>query len=133
MRSPESIRDSLDIYAMISRSQISKHGALSFFFKFFMKSCCHAHDWPTKRQFCQNYTLLWAKKVNRMPFFFRFITKNSMLSCPYFVKTSILKKHTALITSILLKTLCSHDILFKNFHKNPILSCSYLVKKRQFC
>ena len=61
-----------------------------------------------KRQFCQNYTILWAPKVNRMPFF-RFISnkittlmplfrqknvhslKITMLSCPYFViKTSIL-------------------------------------------
>ena len=69
MRSAEPNCDSLDVYAMLFQPQISKRGALSFFFKFFKKSCCHAHDWPTKRQFCQNYTLLWAKKVNRMPFF----------------------------------------------------------------
>ena len=29
-----------------------------------------------KRQFCQNYTILWANKVNRMPFFSNFSRKN---------------------------------------------------------
>ena len=58
-------------------------------------------------------------KVNRMLFLFRFFTKKSLLSCPYFIKnTSILLKHTALIpilvkkTSILSKTRCSHVFFF---------------------
>ena len=43
-----------------------------------------------KRQLCQNDTILWAKKVNRMPFFSDFSGKKSLLSRPYFVKkTSI--------------------------------------------
>ena len=57
-------------------------------------------------------------KVNRMLFLFRFFTKKSLLSCPYFIKnTSILLKHTALIP-ILVK---------KNFHslKNTVLSCAF--------
>ena len=61
-------------------------------------------------------------KVNRMLFLFRFFTKKSLLSCPYFIKnTSILLKHTALIpilvkkTSILSKTRCSHVFFFSNF------------------
>ena len=33
-----------------------------------------------KRIFCQNYTILWAIKVNKMPFFSRFFTKKSLLS-----------------------------------------------------
>ena len=65
-------------------------------------------------------------KVNRMLFLFRFFTKKSLLSCPYFIKnTSILLKHTALIpilvkkTSILSKTRCSHVFFFfKFFMKN---------------
>ena len=51
------------------------------------------------------------------------LLKNTLFSCPYFVKK----------TSILSKTQCSHVILFKFFMKNPILSCPYLLKKRQFC
>ena len=62
------------------------------FLKYFMKNppvlCPYLVN---KRQFCQNYTILWAKTVNRMPFCFRFFTKKALLSCPYFVKkTSIL-------------------------------------------
>ena len=60
-------------------------------FKFFIKNpCCHAHIWSKKRKFCQNYTMLRAKKDNRIPFFMIFHEK-ILLSCPYFVKkTSIL-------------------------------------------
>ena len=79
-------------------------------------------------------------KVNRMLFLFRFFTKKSLLSCPYFIKnTSILLKHTALIpilvkkTSILSKTRCSHVLFFQIFHEKLLLSCTWLVKKCQFC
>ena len=30
---------------------------------------CHAHIRSKKLNFCKNYHILWAKKVNRMPFF----------------------------------------------------------------
>ena len=46
--------------------------------------------------------------------------KNTMLSCPYFVKK----------TSILSKSWFSDVIFFKFFMKNPKLSCPYLVKKK---
>ena len=63
-----------------------------------------------KSKFCQNYTTLWQKKVNRMPFSSDFhgkITalmpmlfqkdvhslKNTLLSCPYFVETFKSKTH----------------------------------------
>ena len=107
-----------------------------FFLIFYVKPpCSHTHIWSEKRPFCRNNTILWAKKVNRMPFF-RFFTKKSLLSCPYFVKkTSILKKNTLLScpyfvkkTFILSKTLCSHVFFFKFFMKNSLLSCPYLVK-----
>ena len=47
-----------------------KQGDLILFvFNFSRKTrCCHVHIWSKKRQFCQNYTILLAKKVNRMPF-----------------------------------------------------------------
>ena len=46
-------------------------------FKFFIKNpCCHAHIWSKKRKFCQNYTMLRAKKDNRIPFFYDFSRKN---------------------------------------------------------
>ena len=70
------------------------------------------------RPFCRNYTVLWAIKVNKIPFFpisheknnalmhlfckKREFSKNTKVSCPYFVKK----------TSILSKTLCSHVIYF---------------------
>ena len=79
-----------------------------------------------KRQFCQNYTIFWVQKVNRMPFFPDFSRKNNcsythilsknvhslkntLFSCPYFVKK----------TSILTKTHCSHIIFFSIFHEKP--------------
>ena len=119
--------------SILSKTQCSH----VIFFKFFMKNpCCHAHIWSKKRQFCQNYTILWAKKVNRMPFFSDFSRKNycshahimstnahslknTLLSWPYFVKK----------TSILSQTRCSHVIFFKFFMKNALLSCPYFVKK----
>ena len=42
---------------------------MSFFSIFSWKSrYCNAHIWSKKSQFCQN-NIIWAKKVNRMPFF----------------------------------------------------------------
>ena len=68
-----------------------KHNAfMSFFFKFSKNPCFHAQDRSTKRQFYKNYTLLWSKKVNRIPLFSEFSRKN-YCSRPYLVKkTSIL-------------------------------------------
>ena len=99
---------------------VSKYGALMFFFsKFFMKNSLLSCTWLVKkRKFCQNYTLLWAKKVNRMPFISDF-TKKSLLSCPYFVKNV----HS-------LKTNSSHvHILSKKrpLSKNKVLSCHFFI------
>ena len=92
-----------------------------------------------KRQFCQNNTILWAKEVSMMPFFFRFLTKKSSLLCPYFVKKRpFSKKHNALKSIFCQKNVHSlkNTVLlchfFKIFMKNPLLSRPYLVKKRQF-
>ena len=134
MRSAEPICDSLDIYAMLCRSQISKHGALSFFF---------SSNYSWKAAFMP---MIGQQNVNSVKTTLYFGPKKS-IDCPFFpishekitalmpifCKNVNSLKQTALITSILLKTLCSHDIFFKNFHKNPILSCPCLVKKRQFC
>ena len=55
-------------------------------FLFFMKNpCFHAHIWSKKHKFCQNYTILWDKIVNRKPFLLIFHQK-SLLSCPLFVR-----------------------------------------------
>ena len=56
-----------------------KHSSFKYFFsKFSWKTpCCHVHIWLNKRQFCQKYALLWAKKVNRMPFFLIFHEKKN--------------------------------------------------------
>ena len=107
------------------------------FFNFFMKNpCCHTHIWSKKHQFCQNYTILWDKKVNRIPvllIFHQKVTalmpdfcqknahslKNTPLSCPYFIGKS----------SIFSKTHCSHVILVKFCMRKPLLLCPYLVQK----
>ena len=76
-----------------------------------------------KSQFCQNYIILWIKKVNRMPFFYNFSAKKSPLSCPYFVKkTSILKKTHCSQVHILSKYVQSLKntalmSFFQNFHE----------------
>ena len=51
-------------------SILSKHGTLMSFFFSWIIPFYHSGDWSKKRKFCQNYTLLWTKKVNRMPFLF---------------------------------------------------------------
>ena len=88
-------------------SIFSQHGALiSFFSNFSWKTPFgHAHDWSKKRQFCHNYTLLWARNINRLPFFF----------LPIFTKNHCSHAHT----------------LSKNVHflKSNQLSCPYLIKK----
>ena len=109
---------------------------MSFVCKFFMKNPLLPSSYLVKkRQFCQNYTIFWVQKVNRMPLFSDFhgkiicsnahilqkrrpISKKHLLLCPYFVQK----------TSILTKTNCSHIIFFKFFIKNPRRSCPYLVK-----
>ena len=78
-----------------------------------------------------------CQKVNRMPFFFRFFTKKSILSCPYFVKKSILSKDTALMSIICEKKVHSpkntmfpchfSSSIFKT--KNHLLPCPYLIQK----
>ena len=87
------------------------------FFKFHMKNTLSCSYLTKNCQFCQNYTILLAKKVNRMPFFPIFhvkITalmpmlcqkdvhslKNTLLSYPYCIEK----------TSNLSKTLCFHVI-----------------------
>ena len=96
---------------------LSQNTVLScpFFSKFSWKTpYSDAHDLKKKRKFCQNYTLLWANKVKRIPFFF-ISTKKSLLSCPYFVKNvHSLKTNSSHVhilskkTSPLLKTKCFH-------------------------
>ena len=85
-----------------------------------------------KRKFCQNYTILWAQKVNRMPFIPIFTNKyqpscphflqnnvyyqkKKLLSCPYFVKK----------TSILSKTVCSHVTFSIFLWKTPAVMPSF--------
>ena len=78
-------------------------------FKFCMKDPLLSYPYLVEKyQFCQYYSIVWPKKVNKMVFI-RFFTKKSMLACSYFIKnTSILSKNTLLsspynvkITSIL--------------------------------
>ena len=79
-----------------------------------------------KTSVCQNYTIFWVKKVNRMPFFSDFSRKNNcsnahilsknrpfsennLLLSPYYVKKRIFSQ----------KPNCSHIIIIKFFIKTP--------------
>ena len=67
----------MPIFCQKNVHSLKNNAPMSFFSNFSWKTpCCHAHIWSKKRQFCQNYTILWAKKVNRMPFFSDFSRKN---------------------------------------------------------
>ena len=77
-----------------------------------------------KRIFCQNDTILWAIKVNKMPFFPDFLLKKSCSHTQYILVIRLFfKEETALKsmfcqkTFILSKTLCSHVIFFQVFFK----------------
>ena len=78
--------------------------------------CCHTHIWSKKCKFCENYTILWAKKVNRMPFFLICHEKISTL-IPYFVKN---------VQSLNNKQL-SYPYLSKNIHslRTTVLWCHF--------
>ena len=69
---------------LISNAQCS----LVIFFQIFHD--CHVHIWSIKCQFCQNYTILWAKKVNKMPFFPIFHEKINALMPMFYPKSFIL-------------------------------------------
>ena len=93
-----------------------------------------------KTSFLSKLHYFMVIKVNRMPFLFRFFTKKSLLSCPYFYQKYVYS----------LKTQRSHThISQKNVHslKNTVLSCAFfsnfswktpvvvhtIGQKRQFC
>ena len=87
-----------------------------FFFQIFHKKLLLSCTWLVKKcQFCQNYTLFWAKKVNMMPFF-PISHKNY---CSY---VHILSKNVHS-----LKRNSSHLHYQKNVYslKNTVLSCLF--------
>ena len=94
-----------------------------------------------KRIFCQNDTILWAIKVNKMPFFPDFLLKNRCSHTQFILKIRLFfKEQTALKsmfcqkTFILSKTLCSHVIFFQVFFKkSPAVKPIFGKKKRRFC
>ena len=92
----------------------------------FMKNpYCHSHIWSKKRQFSQHYPMLWVKIVIWMPFFFRFFTKKSLLSCPYLSKKRpFFKKHSVLIPIHYQKNV--------NSLKNTMLSCHFFYFSKNF-
>ena len=67
--------DSLFSYPYIAKnfkntSTTSKTICFHVIFSIFLwkSPCCHAHIYPQIREFCQNYTILWAENVNRILF-----------------------------------------------------------------
>ena len=86
--------------------------------------CCHGHIWSTYRHFCQNYTTLWASKVNRVPFFPIFNEKITAL-VPIFCQKKLPFSKKDIILS---KTACSH-IIFLNFSwKTPTFMPIFSIK-----
>ena len=73
-----------------------------------------------KRQFCQNYTVLWSKKVNRLNIISYFHENVTSLITIFIKKRSIFKEHNTLIsifcqkTSNVSKTKCLHVFLFSS-------------------
>ena len=109
---------------------------MSIFSKILSKTPCgHAHIW-SKTSILSKYTIIWAKKVNMMPFFSDFSRKNyrshvknvhspksTLLSSLVFVKK----------TAILSKTLCSYDIFSTFSWQTPCFQDLIWSKKRQYC
>ena len=83
------------------------------------------------------FYFVFLKKVNRMPIFIRFLTKESLVSYPYSVKkyVSFLKKIPCSHAHISNKSTFSQtqsslmSFIFFIFCKKPMLSYPYLVKK----
>ena len=104
-----------------------------------INSGCHAHIWSKKRQFYQNDTILWAKKVNEMPFFPNFSVRNNCSHTHIFLKNfHSLKKRCSHVHNLPTKrSLCQKHCAVMSFlyifHENPLLLWSYFVKKHQFC
>ena len=66
-------------------------------FKFCMKDPLLSYPYLVEKyKFCQYYSIVWPKKVNKMVFY-PILHEKLMLACPYFIKN----------TSILSKTHCS--------------------------
>ena len=114
-------------------SILSKHGALMLFFSTFSWKnpllCFRAQDRSKKSQFYLNYTLLWAKKVRRMPLSSLFSRKNICSHAHILSKKipSFSKKQTALMPIFCRKKRpfsqkhCALMSFFKTFNKNPYL------------
>ena len=114
---------------------LSKHYALrSFFLIFLWKTpCCHAHMWSKNVNYVKTTIYVPEKSIECL--FFRFVTKNHLLSCPYCDKNVNSLKHTLLSCPYFVKKRqlsqkykCSHVILFKFFIQNPRFGCPYLFK-----
>ena len=91
-----------------------------FINNFIKNPCYHAHIQSKKRQICQNYKILWAKKVNRLPFFPHFSRKKQCSHAHILSKKRpISKKHTALMPIF-----CQKNVPYL---KNTLLSCIFFL------
>ena len=132
----------MPIFFVKKTSMLSKNSALiSFFQKVFMINMPLSCPCSIKKhQFCQKYTILWASRVNRMPFFPIFLEKIAVLK-PIFRQRNVnllkitLPSYPNFVkkTSIFSKKLCYHVIFFKLVTKNPLLPFPYLLRNCQFC
>ena len=106
---------------------------ISFFLNFFMKNHLLTSPYLVKRrQFCQNYTIFWVKKVNRYPAFPIFHGKITVLLPIFIKKRPFSKKHRYSHVHISSKNVHSHKNTFFSYHffefsmKNLRLPCPSL-------
>ena len=111
---------------------------MCFFFQIFHEKLLLSCTWLVKKcQFCQNYTLFWAKKVNMMSFF-PISHKKKYCSYVHILSKNVhsLKRNSSHLhyqkNVYSLKNTVLSCLFFLICHKHPILSCRYFVKKRQF-
>ena len=125
-----------------NKRQLSqKHSALISFYSIFScktsilsKIQCY-HAIFIKNPYYYAHIQSKKRQIYNRICFFRFFTKKSLFSCPYFVKKRLFsKKHNALMPTHCQKNAHSLKYLvlswqiFHIFHENLTVSCPYLAK-----
>ena len=92
---------------------------MSFFQKVFMINMPLSCPCSVKKhQFCQKYTILWASRVNRMPFFPIFLEKIAVLK-------PIFRQRNVNLLKIILPSYPNFVKKNVNFLKKTVLSCHF--------
>ena len=88
-------------------------------FQFFHEKPLLSYPYLVKKhQFCQNYTILWDKKVNRIPVLLIFHQKITALMPDFCLKNAHSLKNTSALMPIFYRKIV-------NFLKNTLLPCNF--------